>query len=108
MIYPFGDCEVDTVRFELRRGGERHHVEPQVFDVLLYLLEHRERVVSREELLAQVCARDPLQRMLFLETQHFLADHNLNYTDRAGMAVGVEIRVPQSLHRTFPTSCSDG
>jgi asparagine synthase (glutamine-hydrolysing) len=37
---------------------------------------------------------DPLQRMLYLETKHFLADHNLNYTDRAGMAVGVEIRVP--------------
>jgi asparagine synthase (glutamine-hydrolysing) len=37
---------------------------------------------------------DPLQRMLFLETRHFLADHNLNYTDRAGMAAGVEIRVP--------------
>ncbi|MEP7311068.1 MAG: asparagine synthase (glutamine-hydrolyzing) [Pseudomonadota bacterium] len=37
---------------------------------------------------------DPLQRMLFLEARHFLADHNLNYTDRAGMAVGVEIRVP--------------
>lgn len=38
--------------------------------------------------------RDRLQRMLFLETTHFLADHNLNYTDRAGMAVGVEVRVP--------------
>jgi asparagine synthase (glutamine-hydrolysing) len=37
---------------------------------------------------------DPLQRMLFLESRHFLADHNLNYTDRAGMAVGVEVRVP--------------
>ena len=36
----------------------------------------------------------PLNRMLFLETKHFLADHNLNYTDRMGMAVGVEIRVP--------------
>jgi asparagine synthase (glutamine-hydrolysing) len=38
--------------------------------------------------------RDPLQRMLYLEGRHFLADHNLNYTDRAGMAAGVEIRVP--------------
>ena len=38
--------------------------------------------------------RDRLQRMLFLETKHFLADHNLNYTDRAGMAAGVEVRVP--------------
>lgn len=37
---------------------------------------------------------DRLQRMLFLDTVHFLADHNLNYTDRAGMAVGVEVRVP--------------
>lgn len=37
---------------------------------------------------------DPLQRMLYLELRHFLADHNLNYTDRAGMAVGVEVRVP--------------
>ncbi len=38
--------------------------------------------------------RDPLNRMLYLETRHFLADHNLNYTDRMGMAVGVEVRVP--------------
>jgi len=37
---------------------------------------------------------DRLQRMLYLESLHFLADHNLNYTDRAGMAVGVEVRVP--------------
>jgi asparagine synthase (glutamine-hydrolysing) len=38
--------------------------------------------------------KDRLQRLLYLETKHFLADHNLNYTDRAGMAVGVEVRVP--------------
>lgn len=36
----------------------------------------------------------PLNRMLFLEGKHFLADHNLNYTDKMGMAVGIEIRVP--------------
>ena len=45
--------------------------------------------------LAEIPAeREPLQRMLFLETRHFLTDHNLNYTDRAGMAAGVEVRVP--------------
>ena len=38
--------------------------------------------------------QDRLRRMLYLETVHFLGDHNLNYTDRAGMAVGVEVRVP--------------
>jgi asparagine synthase (glutamine-hydrolysing) len=36
----------------------------------------------------------PLNRMLYLETKHFQADHNLNYTDKTGMAAGVEIRVP--------------
>lgn len=36
----------------------------------------------------------PLNRMLYLECRHFLADHNLNYTDKMGMAAGVEVRVP--------------
>lgn len=35
-----------------------------------------------------------LEQMLYLEAKHFLADHNLNYTDKMGMATGVEIRVP--------------
>lgn len=55
--------------------------------------------VDTAEPLLQSLARIPaepdrLQRLLYLETKHFLADHNLNYTDRAGMAVGVEVRVP--------------
>ena len=37
---------------------------------------------------------DPLHRMLYLDAKHFLVDHNLNYTDKMGMAEGVEIRVP--------------
>lgn len=37
---------------------------------------------------------DPLNRMLYLEGKHFLADHNLNYTDKMSMAVGLEVRVP--------------
>jgi len=36
----------------------------------------------------------PLNRMLYLEGKHFLADHNLNYTDKMSMAAGVEVRVP--------------
>ncbi len=35
-----------------------------------------------------------LERMLYLEGKHFLADHNLNYADKMGMAASVEIRVP--------------
>ena len=37
---------------------------------------------------------DSLNRLLYLEGKHFLSDHNLNYTDKMGMAAGVEIRVP--------------
>jgi asparagine synthase (glutamine-hydrolysing) len=36
----------------------------------------------------------PLERMLALEQRFFLADHNLTYTDKMSMAVGVEVRVP--------------
>ncbi len=36
----------------------------------------------------------PLNKMLYLESKFFLADHNLNYTDKMSMAVGVEVRVP--------------
>lgn len=50
MIYQFRDCELDTARFELRRDGVVQPVEPQVYRVLLYLLEHRDRVVTRDEL----------------------------------------------------------
>ncbi len=47
------------------------------------------------ESLARIPAEpDPLHRLLYLDAKHFLPDHNLNYTDRAGMAAGVEIRVP--------------
>ncbi|MEZ5933385.1 MAG: asparagine synthase (glutamine-hydrolyzing) [Alphaproteobacteria bacterium] len=35
-----------------------------------------------------------LNKLLYLEQQFFLADHNLNYTDKASMAEGIEVRVP--------------
>src|SRR5262245_63526689 len=50
----FGDCILDPTRRELTRGGEAIHVEPQVFDVLLHLIRNRERVVSKDDLLAAV------------------------------------------------------
>ncbi len=36
----------------------------------------------------------PVERVLRLDQHFFLTDHNLNYTDKTGMAAGVEIRVP--------------
>jgi pimeloyl-ACP methyl ester carboxylesterase len=53
-MYMFGDCVIDPPRLELRRDGSVVHVEPQVFDVLVYLLRHRDRVVPKAELLDAV------------------------------------------------------
>ncbi|MET0804613.1 MAG: winged helix-turn-helix domain-containing protein, partial [Acidimicrobiales bacterium] len=50
----FGDVELDRAGHELRRAGEVVPVEPQVFDVLAYLVEHRERLVLKTELLDEV------------------------------------------------------
>jgi TOMM system kinase/cyclase fusion protein len=53
MIYRFHDYTLDGARHELWRAGHLMAVEPKVFRVLLYLLEHRDRVVSKAELLEQ-------------------------------------------------------
>jgi DNA-binding winged helix-turn-helix (wHTH) protein len=54
MIYAFGDYELDTQRYELRRAGILLRIEPQVFNVLAYLMQHRDRTVTRQELLEQL------------------------------------------------------
>jgi TolB-like protein/DNA-binding winged helix-turn-helix (wHTH) protein/Flp pilus assembly protein TadD len=54
MIYVFGDCELDTCLYTLRHAGKTIRLRPKVFRVCLYLVEHRDRVVSRDELCAQV------------------------------------------------------
>jgi DNA-binding winged helix-turn-helix (wHTH) protein/alpha-beta hydrolase superfamily lysophospholipase len=54
LIYFFEDYSLDIDRRELRRGAEAVAVEPQVFDVLAYLIGHRERVISNDDLIASV------------------------------------------------------
>lgn len=51
VIYSFEDSELDLRAFELRRGGRAEPLEPQAFNVLRYLVEHRDRAVTKEELL---------------------------------------------------------
>jgi TolB-like protein len=50
MIYQFDPFELDMARFELRKDGEVLPLEPQVFALLAYLMEHRERLVSKDEI----------------------------------------------------------
>jgi DNA-binding response OmpR family regulator len=48
--FVFGECVLDTGRRELSRGSEPIAVGPQVFDLLIHLIENRDRVVSKDEL----------------------------------------------------------
>src|SRR5262245_9966869 len=54
MTYFFEDYALDTERRELRRGTDLVSVEPQVFDLLQFLIRNRTRVVSRDDLIAEV------------------------------------------------------
>jgi TolB-like protein len=54
MIFDFGDCEIDIERREFRRAGTAVHVEPQVFDLLVHLVQNRDRVVGKDDLIASV------------------------------------------------------
>jgi len=54
MIYRFGAFSLDTDRVELRRDDTQVPLEPQVFSVLAYLIENRDHVVSRDELIDAV------------------------------------------------------
>jgi DNA-binding winged helix-turn-helix (wHTH) protein len=54
MIYRFGDCEFNTHCHTLRHADRLLQLRPKVLRVLTYLLEHADRVVTREELCAEV------------------------------------------------------
>lgn len=54
MIYIVEKSVIDTETFEIKRDGTRIPVEPQVFDLLLLLIENRDRMVTRDEIVERV------------------------------------------------------
>jgi len=56
MSYLFADCLLDTQCYLVRRAGQSIRLRPKVFQALLYLLTHRDRVIPKQELCAQVWA----------------------------------------------------
>jgi TolB-like protein len=52
--FSFSDCVLDSGRRELHRGSQPVAVEPQVLDLLIYLIENRDRVVSKDDLIASI------------------------------------------------------
>src|SRR5262245_24896328 len=55
--YEFDHFQLDTERRELRGRTGLVRIEPQVFDLLVFLIKHRERVVSRDEIVNAVWNR---------------------------------------------------
>jgi pimeloyl-ACP methyl ester carboxylesterase/DNA-binding winged helix-turn-helix (wHTH) protein len=54
VLFSFEDFTLDGERRELRAGGKAVSIEPQVFDLLVYLIENRDRVVSKDDLIGSV------------------------------------------------------
>lgn len=103
MIRAFEDYELDPQRFELRCGDRQVKVEPRVFSLLAYLVENRDRVVSRNELLTQFWPGE------------FVSDAALSYCVKAARKAvgddGTAQRVIQTLHRRgfrFVATVADG
>ena len=57
MLYFFENFVLDPARRELRCGNALIAVQPQVFDLLEYLITNRDRVVSKDDILEAVCGR---------------------------------------------------
>ena len=66
MIYAFDGYELDTDRFELRCAGQAIDIEPQVLQLLAYLIANRRRVVAKAELIEH------------LWPQHIVSDNALH------------------------------
>src|SRR5437899_6541862 len=57
LVYLFDEYSLDPELRELRRGPDIVTIEPQVFDLLTFLIRNRGRVVSKEDLMAEVWNR---------------------------------------------------
>src|SRR5215475_4318069 len=71
MRYTFGDYTLDTQQYVLWHAGISLKLQPKVFDLLAYLIQHHDRVVTRQELFdtlwpAQYVSEDAQERIVVL------------------------------------------
>ncbi|MEO6688361.1 MAG: transcriptional regulator [Dokdonella sp.] len=66
--YHFGDFRLDPATRELHRGDAPVPVPPRAFDCIVYLVEHRERAVGRDELIAAVWGKADISDGLLAQT----------------------------------------
>ena len=90
MVYRFGDCTLDTQQHRLQRAGQPMRLRSKVFQILCYLLEHRDRTVLKQELCEQVWP------------QQFISDATLESTVRAvRQAIGDSGRAQQLIRTVY-------
>ena len=90
MVYRFGDCSLDTQQHRLQRAGQPVRLRSKVFQILCYLLEHRDRTVLKQELCEQVWP------------QQFISDATLESTVRAvRQAIGDTGRAQQLIRTVY-------
>ncbi|HEX9870181.1 MAG TPA: AAA family ATPase, partial [Candidatus Tectomicrobia bacterium] len=115
MICAFGEYTFDTQLYELCRAGELIHLEPQVFNVLSYLVQHRHRVVTKQELFerlwpGQFVGDDALERCVRVarraigDTRH--APQLIQTIRGRGyrFMASVEVRQPEALSDEGPAA----
>lgn len=91
MRYVFGDYELDTQRYELRHAGTPCALEPQAFNVLLYLVQHRDRVVPKDELLEHIWPQQYISEAVLSQ--------RLMFVRRAVGDSGSQQRLIKTMHR---------
>lgn len=91
MIYRFGDCKLESAQCMLSRAGQPIRLRPKVCQVLAYLLQYSDRVVTKQELYEAVWP-DPLGRDAALESTIRAVRHAVGDTGR-------DPRVIQTLDR---------
>jgi len=112
IIYRFAAIQIDPLARELRRDGQLVALSPKVFDCLVYLIEHRDRAVGRDELIAAIWGKvdvtDTLLGQTLLKARRAVGDdgsgqHAIRTIPRFGYRWIAEIDVePQSASPAEP------
>src|SRR5215831_6794225 len=84
MLYAFDTYTLDLIHYELRQAGRLVPLEPRVFDLLAYLVQHPDRTVTTEELLEQLYPHQfaPVDRLTNAVAQARRALGNTSQTQR--------------------------
>jgi DNA-binding winged helix-turn-helix (wHTH) protein/TolB-like protein len=90
MIYRFDTFSLDTEKFVIFNGSDKLSLEPRVFDLMLYLIENRDRLVSKDELIESLWGG------------RVITDSALNTCIRSVRRALDDNRERQNFIRTFP------